>query len=229
LALLGFVRDLPERRPGFDGRFGKEASLRDIAFTEIDVHRVLSLGAFGLRLDAEALWAAHASFSVAGIEVHALDAEARFVHACVNAVVGDARPRLVALRDVALIARRTPLERRRLDQLVPPGRGTVLVRRALELCASTLGVELRGVVTDVASAPVSRWERAALRTYRSTGGTNTLELLGGVLGTSGFTDAAAYLWAVVVPGADYRRARRARGRPAEWRTGARELFRRRSP
>ena len=130
LAALGYRRDLPERRAGFDRRFAKEISLASPRAPEVDVHRTLVLGAFGLRLDLGAFWASPAPFSVGGAALAALDAEGRFAHACLNAVLGDEHPRLLALRDVARISTAHRLRPERLGRLLPPGRAAPRRRRS---------------------------------------------------------------------------------------------------
>ncbi len=85
LAALGFRRDLPERRPGFDTRFAKEVPLRAEDGTEVDVHRLLTAGPLGFAVDADALWKETDTFAVGGHRLAALGVHGRFVHACLNA------------------------------------------------------------------------------------------------------------------------------------------------
>lgn len=229
LATMGYERDLPERRPGFDRRFGKEVSLVADRRLELDLHRTLALGSFGLRLDLAAFWESTVSFGLAGIELAALDAEGRFVHACVNAMLGDAHPRLVALRDVARISTTHRLRPERLRQVAPAGGGAAVVAAAVRTCLSTLGVPVgEEAAAFVAAIVPSPWERVALRAYRSQGGSNTLELLSGALGVTG-ADRVRYLRALLAPDAAYVAARRRTGRPPEWGAGLREVIRRRRP
>lgn len=223
LGTLGFARDLPERVPGFDERFAKEISLAGPAGHEIDVHRTIALGAFGFLVDLAELWARTDQFPLGGSSLPALDAEGRFVNACFNAVLGDERPRLVALRDVAVLATSHAFDGARLARLAPPGRGGGVVRAALGLCEDTLGVDLAGVAPGIRSRAPGRRERIALRCYRSQGGTNTLELLSGAVALPG-PDAARYLRALLRPAPAYRAARAREGRPNEWRAGAVELL-----
>lgn len=225
LSALGFRRDLPERRPGFDRSFAKEVSLANERGAELDLHRTLALGAFGLRLDLIALWSSTTRFRLAGVQLAALDAEGRFVHACLNALLGDECPRLVALRDIARISTSHTLRPERIAALLPPARGGVVVALAVGLCRSILGVHVGSEATVFADGIVpSAWERLALRAYRAQGGSNTLELLSGTLGVRG-PARLAYLRAIVAPTRSYRAARRRAGRPQEWRTGLREVVR----
>ena len=102
LRALDFERRFIEPRHGFDARFSKGACLERADDLELDLHRTLAPGAFGLRLGGAELFATRAAVSsrsprkaIAGI-----DRELAFVHACFHAALGDFPPRLVPLRDV---------------------------------------------------------------------------------------------------------------------------------
>jgi hypothetical protein len=222
LGAIGYRRDLPERRPGFDA-LGKDVTLLGAA-ASIDVHRTLVLGPFGGRIGGDELWRAADSVDLAGTVVPTLDGAARFVHACATAVLADPEPKLTALRDVALLSRR-PLDLERIGVLAPPGAGAAVLALAVERCRSELG-DVVGEAGLAAAAPgraPSRWERVALRCYRATGGSNTTELLGVAAGLPGWRERARYLAGLALPSAAYRAARRAQGRPSEWTGGVREL------
>jgi len=98
---LGGRRAFNEPRPGFDERFGKGAAVHLPDGSEVDVHRTLALGPFGVRLDPELLLAAApASFVVGGRTVAGLDQPWRLLHACYHAALGRHPARLSAQRDV---------------------------------------------------------------------------------------------------------------------------------
>lgn len=224
LGPIGFDRDLPERRPGFDRRFGKEIPMVRQA-DGIDIHRVLALGAFGLAMPLPALWHDRDVLPLAGTELPALGLSGRFVHACITVELGDQTPRLTAMRDVAVLSWR-PLEVDAVLALAPPGRGLGVVSAAVHRCREQLGDVVGPSGLEIADrTEPSAWERRALRTYRSHGGSNTSELLGGLLALRGTRDRAAYLRGLVAPSPTYRSSRRAAGRPREWRTGLLELRR----
>ena len=104
LESLGGHRRFPEPRPGFDERFTKGASFRFDDGTEIDLHRTLCLGWFGLALDTSDLFEPGAPFRVGDVGLTALAAALRLVHACLHASLGDEQPRLLPLRDVVQLA-----------------------------------------------------------------------------------------------------------------------------
>lgn len=225
LAAHGLARDLPERRAGFDERFGKEATLYAHRGVEVDLHRTLALGAFGLAMPAARLWPRSERFEVGGRELHALAPEARLLHACYSALLGDAVPRLRALRDVAQLAGRSDLDAGEVVSLAAAGRGTAVVAGGVKLAGETLGAGPGWDLWDWAcSTTASRWERAALRAYESHGGTNTATLLSGWLALPPRA-GLSYLRGLAFPDRAYVLARRQAGRPGEWASGWRELLR----
>jgi hypothetical protein len=98
---MGAERCVPELRPGFDERFGKEALMRSVNGLELDVHRMFVEGALGLTMDLDDLFSSSRPFELAGHELHALPKPQQFLHACYAAAIGDWPPSLGALRDVA--------------------------------------------------------------------------------------------------------------------------------
>jgi hypothetical protein len=101
MGAVGFTRAVAEPHAGFDRRFEKAVPLVSPSGFELDVHRTLVLGPWGVRIDVDDLWADAQEFDVAGHTAHALAAPTRFVHACYHALLGDWPLRLGSLRDVA--------------------------------------------------------------------------------------------------------------------------------
>jgi hypothetical protein len=94
---------LPELRPGFDARFAKDLPVR-VGRVEIDLHRSIAAGPFGLRLPVVELFDHSTTFELGGAELATLDLTATFVQVCCNAALGDVPARLLSLRDVAQVA-----------------------------------------------------------------------------------------------------------------------------
>lgn len=227
LTTSGLRRDLPERRAGFDERFGKDATLYGRGGVEIDLHRTLALGAFGLALAPSTLWDEGEPFPLGGCELRALRPEARLVHACYSAILADRVPRMATLRDIAQLAARPELSVHQVVQLAERGRGGIVVARALRLAGETLGAGPDwGLWGWATSRAASGWERAALASYESQGGSNTASLLSGLLALHTNGERLAYVAALGFPDRAYVLARRRAGRPGEWARGVRELARR---
>jgi len=223
---LVYRRNLPERRRGFDARFGKVITLQHEWRPELDLHVRPAFGVFGQRVVPHDLFAHCEVFYLAGVEASALDAPGRLVHACYNAVLADATPRVVALRDVALMVR---AGRVGLDELRDRSRewgGEVVVATAIALVWRTLGLDIDDDISRWAARYRPRWaDRLLLRTYPSIGGAFSLCLLAGALGVDGPVDKARYLRAFLRPAREYRMARRSAGRVGEYREGVRQVMR----
>lgn len=127
----GHLRLHPQPRPGFDRRFSKGTSFRTADGLEIDLHRTLTMGPLGIRLDLDTLWERSDTFWIADRPLRALGREERFLHACYHAVLGNERPRLTPLRDLVQIALNGDLDTARLHAVIRASRGEAAVARAV--------------------------------------------------------------------------------------------------
>lgn len=225
LEALGRGRDLPERRPGFDRRFAKEVTAYLGDGNEVDIHRTIAAGVFGLDVRLDELWEGSTPFVLGSAALRALDRERRLIHACYNAVLGDSSPRRVALRDVVVLGDHPDLDVDETIRLCERWRGGAVVAAAVELVRRRFGLGGTGELRHWArTRSATARERLVLRSYRSMGGSNTLVLLTGAFGGTGVRSRVAYLATLVAPSSAYREARRASGRTDEWRQGAAELL-----
>jgi hypothetical protein len=142
LDATGARRRYAELRPGFDRRFGKGMSFRMPSGFEVDVHRTLVLGPFGLSIDLDELLARTETFSIGDHQLRGLDRPRRFVHACLHAELGRSRPRLLPLIDVTRTAPRTDAERDSVRTLVRRWSADAVVLAATESARAELGWEL---------------------------------------------------------------------------------------
>jgi len=146
----GYSRRFPEPRTGFDHRFTKSVSVSNPIGQEVDVHRTIAPGAFGLRVQVEMLWTAPpAQFALGGRSFGALGSAERFIHACYHGVLGNAPPRLVPQRDIAQMLLHGSVDPDRVLSLAAAWRGEPVVARAITAAWSTLRL------TDVVS--LSAW------------------------------------------------------------------------
>lgn len=97
----GARRPWPERRPGFDRRFAKSVTMTCPDGIEVDLHRTLCDGVYGVRIPLGDLFEAPDRFHLGGTTVPALSRPHRLVHAAYHAVLGSPAPRLHSLRDIA--------------------------------------------------------------------------------------------------------------------------------
>lgn len=216
LAGLGFERRLPEPRAGFDERFGKAAVHSNGDGVEIDLHRTLVLGPFGLWMDPDELFGRTATLRLGGREVRRLDDTALLLHACMHASLGWNPPLLMPLRDVAQVASVGEIDWVELADLAERWRLRAVVRHAFQTSAATLGVLLPGEASEVLRSEPTRRERRVLDGYvghrpaRGGTATSTLRAIPGV------RSKAAYVRALVFPRREFL-DRRTAGRGTYWR------------
>jgi hypothetical protein len=218
-----FVRAFPEPRPGFDRRFGRGVSLAGPGGWSIDLHRTLAFGPFGVRIDVADLWARSERFTVGGRTFTALAREERFLHACYHAALGDRRPRLVPIRDVAQLLLRGRLDLDHVHALAQHWSGEPVVALAVAEAWRVLGVAARHPLVDWAwSYRPARRASAVRSLYRRQGAGYALISIAAVGALPSVRDRAAYLYALAVPNRDYL-AGRHRGVVQRFGNAAREL------
>jgi hypothetical protein len=208
LQATGARRVVSEVRPGFDRRFGKDATLLTPSGWQVDLHRTLVVGPFGLWIDEDELFACVASLSIGGVTMTTFDKEASFLHACYNAALGDDPPRLIAVRDVCQLALSGQPDPSVVAEMAGRWRATAVVARSLALAADLLGREVWSlpVAAPFAARRGTNFERALVATYRGPGRGYTSQLAT-VAAIAGTTERLAYLWALARPERSYLVAR----------------------
>lgn len=226
LEAMGCVRRLPEPRAGFDERFGKAAVHTTPNNQEIDLHRTLVLGPFGLWIAPDELFVRTVPFDLTGRRLRRLDDADLLLHACIHAALGQRFAYGLQLRDIRQVLSVCEPDADVLMDRAERWHLAAAVRRAFVLEAGATGaawpVELRGVL---GSRPAPR-ERRLLDAYaserRGRGGpaVTTLRAIPGV------RDRLAYAMALAFPRREFlekrghetgRRGRLARLRvPLRW-------------
>lgn len=215
LSELGFRRDLPEPRPGFDERFGKAAAHTAPDGLSLDLHRTLVLGPFGLWMDPAELFDRAIPFSVGGRVLRRLDDTTLLAHVCMHAVLGWKPPLLLPLRDVAQVARVGRVDWTLLSELARRWRLAAVLRYAFEASSELLGAVLPEESAELLRYRPRRGERRALEAYttdrRDRGGTalSTVRAIRGIRGK------VAYIRSMLFPDRAFLAARAHRpGRPS---------------
>jgi hypothetical protein len=207
LAARGGRRRFTEPRPGFDGRFGKGVCV-SMGHLEVDVHRTLVAGPFGLAVVVDDLFAAPATVVLGGERVPVLPLAPAFVHACIHAALGDRLPRLVPARDVAQLALSGRVDAGEVVDLARRWRCRAVVQRAIRLARHVLDLPSLGRIDDwAATYHPDRFERGALRAYLAGDRSYGLQAAAGLRALHGVRDRAAYARALVAPSSEYVRAR----------------------
>jgi hypothetical protein len=208
LADLGFSRDLPDPRPGFTERFGYTAVFKERSGTEVDLHRSLFGGAFGLWMQPDALFGHLEEFVVGGRTLRRLDDTGLLLHACMHASLGYRPPLLLPLRDVMQIAAVGDIDWDRLASWARAWRLRAVISHAFDAAARRLGIDLPDEAdTFIRSASASPVERRVLAAYtgdrRPFGGIE----LSTIRAVRGLPSKVAYVRAVCFPSREFMRAR----------------------
>lgn len=204
LGRLGGRRRFPEPRPGFDRRFGKGTCVVLPDGTEVDLHRTLASGPYGMTIDLRDLWSSTSVVDLHGRRLEALDATARLLHACVHASLGNHPPRLLALRDVAQVwLANTP----DLSDLLARARRwgvTAPVARAVSAAWETLRLSGGGALPAWAATyrPNAR-DEALLAVYERTGPRYAAQAVATLRVLPGVRSRAAYVRALAAPSRAY--------------------------
>lgn len=166
LESTGCSRRYPQPRPGFDREFGKGTCLVTTDGLEIDLHRTFTMGPYGERLALDHLWERHDSYTLCGASINTLSPEERLLHASYHTVLGDRRPRLAPMRDVAQILLSRDIDRSRLRMLMRASYGEAVVARAVRTTWHELDLaDVLAITTWAEDHPESRRATADLSLY----------------------------------------------------------------
>jgi hypothetical protein len=209
LVALGHRRKFPEPRPGFDRRFGKGTCLVGPGGHEVDLHRTLAMGPYGLRVDLDDLWRRSSTFELAGREFSALGPEERFLHACFHAALGDNPSRLASLRDIAQMHLARPLDSDLARHLSSSWEADAVVAQGLRLTADALGLEPDGSLASWANAfSPSQRDCRFLAVYGGVQPTYAAKSFAAMRAIPGIRDKAAFVLALALPDRRYLKQRR---------------------
>jgi len=194
------VRIQPELRAGYDRRFAKSVTLRREQ-VEIDLHRVLCPGPFGVWMHPGDLFLLQRTIALAGVEIPTLDPTDHLLHACYHVALGQVEPALVNLRDIALLATGDhSIDMERFGQTVDRWRGRAVIRRAVRLAQQQLSVDLPDDLLAFVHEPVDDDDQNALDPYLDDDGSGRFAALApATLKALPMTDRAAYALAVGLP------------------------------
>jgi len=103
LTAAGGARLQPRLTAGFDRRFAKSVTMAWLHNTEIDLHRTLAPGPYGLLIDTRDLWEPPTGFVIASRRLHTFSPELHLLNAVLHVALGDVKARAGNLRDIALL------------------------------------------------------------------------------------------------------------------------------
>lgn len=199
LTAAGYRRRLPELRAGFDRRFAKSVTFVDAAGCEVDLHRTLVVGPYGLLVPTDELFDSHQFVQIAGRPLPALAMPEQFLHLCYHASLGDVPPRPASLRDVAETLATGSLELEPVLQAAARWNGEAVVSRAVRLASAAFTVAPSALVDWAHRYQPNRREERLLACYVSPHRSNSRKYLLSLLVIHGLRRKAAYLVALLCP------------------------------
>jgi hypothetical protein len=170
---------------------------------QIDVHRSLATGPFGVAVDTDELLATPATLSLGGVDVRVLDRERRLLHACYHAVLGDFPPRLAALRDVGrmVLSGRVDLDAARAT--AARWRAGVVLASAVATAWSVLRLPRSSAIEWAFTYVPTRFERTALAAYVGPHRSYARQMAAAVPAIPGWRARAEYVSALVFANGQY--------------------------
>jgi hypothetical protein len=203
LRARGARRRSAEPRPGFDRRFGKGVCLIRPDGVQIDLHRTLASGPFGLSVEPDGLFDGTEPVPVGGTTLVALDRDRRFLHACFHAVLGDFPPRLTSLRDVARLTVADGVDLARARALARRWRAEVVVASAIATAWTTFRLRRIPAVEWAFAYVPSRYERNALAAYLGSGRSYARQMVAALPAIRGIGPKVSYASALLFADGSY--------------------------
>jgi Uncharacterised nucleotidyltransferase len=205
----GGQRRSAEPRAGFAARFSKAVCVLGDDGIELDLHRSLAEGPFGLAMAPDELFASSEAFVLGGRTLDALGADERLIHACCHALLGRPDPELRPQRDVAQLALSETVDRERVERLTRRWRCRAVVAGAIKLTWSTLTLRVDDPWRQWAHEYVpDRFERRALACYRyAPQQSYARQAIAGTLAVRRPVDKVRYALALAFPKRSYVQAR----------------------
>jgi hypothetical protein len=207
LIARGCVRRLPEPRPGFDERFGKAAVHRTPENQEIDLHRTLVLGPFGLWINPDELFEHTRSFHVAGRRFTRLGDTEMLLHTCIHAALGQRVPFGQQLRDIRQVMSASAADGDALLDRATRWHLGGVVRRAFALNSHATGAAWPTELASVLAPRPSARESRLLTAYSSDRRRRGATALATLQAIPRLRAKLQYVFALTLPRRDFMAAR----------------------
>jgi len=195
LVAAGAVRPRPKLSASFDRRFAKSVTLEWLHNTEIDLHRTLAPGPFGLLIDTRDLWVPAASFVIAGRSLSTFPPELHLLNAAIHSALGDVEPRLGNLRDLALLCNIGSLDHEAVVNIASRWRCETPLAAGLS-AASALQVDLGPLGEWAGSHEITSGDASLMSTYAVADGRFRRQALASLRVLPTWRDRLAYASAV---------------------------------
>jgi hypothetical protein len=208
LGSLGNERQRPEPRPGFEVRFGKASVHKDPKDgIEVDLHRTLVLGPFGLWIDPEELLLRREPFLLADRKLGRLGDTAMLLNVAIHASLGTRPPKLVPLRDIAQVWAEGDIDWDTLVRWAEAWHLTVVLQHAFAAVGDTLNTPIPTEAACFVGERPSRSEAKLLAGYTSSRRDKGGMTLATIRAIPRARSKAAYAWALAFPDRRFLEAR----------------------
>ena len=214
LERMGYRRNLPEPRAGFDERFGKASEFRRASGIEVDLHRTLVVGPFGLWIEPDLLFDGTTELQLWDRALRRLNDTLLQLHACMHASLGWWPPLKVPVRDVVQVAYFGDVDWNRLADVAARWKLRAVVRYAFQVAADRLGVELPPGAGGALATPPNRREQRALLSYHAGRRSHGGHEISSIRAIRGPRAKAAYVRALMFPSREFLAARSGTRRPS---------------
>jgi hypothetical protein len=193
-----------EPRSGFTARFGKGVSIRRPDGLDVDLHRSLCAGPFGLAIGTGELFDGDRTVTVGDRRLPVLSPLHQWLHACYHVALSPRPPRWTSLRDVAELTLRCPPDVDAVADVTQRWRSGIVVAEALRLTEGGLGIGLDGPLRRWAAAHrADAFERRSLGAYEGEQASYAMQAVAGLWALPRLRDRAAYASALLWPDRSY--------------------------
>lgn len=160
----GMHRDAESLGDRYDQRYGKGATLTSAEGLQVDLHRQLAIGRFGVTACMNDLFDGGDDITLAGRSIPVLTPECRLLHACYHASLGGFR-RLRAFRDVAQLVLVTGVDWARTVEIARRWKAEAVVAGAIRETWEVFDLEDAEVHEWARACQVSWSDRRALKVF----------------------------------------------------------------
>ena len=142
----------PEPVEGYTRSIGKSTTVTMPDGLEIDLHRTLVRGPFGVRMRPEDLWRRSREFSIGGIPMRTIGVEESLLHACFHLMILSDK-RALSVRDVAQFLVHPDMDAAAVIELAASWKAQIVLGSAILLTTS--------MIPAVADTPLLEWARTS--------------------------------------------------------------------
>ena len=150
----------PDPVDGYSREIGKSKTVTMPDGLEVDLHRILVRGPFGVKMRTDDLWATSRPFEVGGVPMATLGLEESLMHACYHLMILSDK-RALSIRDVAQFLVATDLDSTRVVDLADRWQASVVLGGAVLLVARMIPAfdehPLVLWANSFRPGPISRW------------------------------------------------------------------------